>query len=308
MKSELNRFLRYLQIEKGASDTTVEAYQLDIERGLIPFLHHRGKFEVREITKTDIRAYLDYVARTRGNCNATRARKLAALVPLAEFSSGALRIALELVFALFSPGCTLIRALFPRKSALGGIDRVALGFGLSIAVVPLIGLVLNYTLWGMRLYSILISVLVFIIVVAVMAWYRRWRLAPEQRFRLDIRPKLKSVTYSWAKSGRLGACLSLRADMAYKLRKEVDRGKAIGLSLSVPEVDAYLRFLKHRCRPNTWIRYVHDLQTFVNAVERPLVLVKPRDIFAFIKQQSETPSRDSGPHPAVPRQLLLPYR
>ena len=79
MKSKLNKFLRYLQIEKGFSQGTIEAYQLDIERGLIPFLHQRGKFEVEEVTKDDIRAYLDYQATVRGNSNATRARKLAAI-------------------------------------------------------------------------------------------------------------------------------------------------------------------------------------------------------------------------------------
>ena len=79
MKSKLNKFLRYLQIEKGFSQGTIEAYQLDIEKGLTPFLHQRGKFEVGEVTKDDIRAYLDYVATARGNSNATRARKLAAI-------------------------------------------------------------------------------------------------------------------------------------------------------------------------------------------------------------------------------------
>ncbi len=79
MKSKLNKFLRYLQIEKGFSQGTIKAYQLDIEKGLIPFLHQRGKFEVGEVTKNDIRDYLDYVATSRGNSNVTRARKLAAI-------------------------------------------------------------------------------------------------------------------------------------------------------------------------------------------------------------------------------------
>ena len=79
MKSKLNKFLRYLQIEKGFSQGTIKAYQLDIEKGLIPFLHQRGKFEVGEVTKADIRGYLDYVATSRGNSNVTRARKLAAI-------------------------------------------------------------------------------------------------------------------------------------------------------------------------------------------------------------------------------------
>ncbi|MBA7698526.1 Tyrosine recombinase XerC [subsurface metagenome] len=79
VRSKLNRFLRYLQVEKRGSQGTIEAYRLDVERELIPFLHQRDKFAVREVTKADIRAYLNYVATARGNCNATRARKLAAI-------------------------------------------------------------------------------------------------------------------------------------------------------------------------------------------------------------------------------------
>ena len=73
MNSKLNEFLRYLQIEKGFSQGTIEAYQLDIEKGLIPFLHQRDKFAVREVTKADIRAYLGHLAIDKGNCSATRA-------------------------------------------------------------------------------------------------------------------------------------------------------------------------------------------------------------------------------------------
>jgi len=79
VRSELNEFLRYLQVEKGFSQGTIKAYRLDIEKGLIPFLHQRGKFEVGEVTKADIRGYLDYVATAKGNSNVTRARKLAAI-------------------------------------------------------------------------------------------------------------------------------------------------------------------------------------------------------------------------------------
>ena len=79
MRSKLNKFLHYLQIEKGGSQGTIEAYRLDIEKGLIPFLRQQRKLEVEEVTKDDIRVYLDYVATDRGNCGATRARKLAAI-------------------------------------------------------------------------------------------------------------------------------------------------------------------------------------------------------------------------------------
>jgi len=79
MKSKLNKFLRYLQVKKGASQGTIKAYQFDIERGLIPFLEQRGRSKIAEVTKEDIRDYLHYLAAGRGNSNVTRARKLAAI-------------------------------------------------------------------------------------------------------------------------------------------------------------------------------------------------------------------------------------
>jgi len=79
MKRKLKKFLRYLQTERGFSQGTIEAYQLDIQKGLIPFLHQRGKSEIAEVTKDDIRAYLDYLVVNRGKSSVTRARKLAAI-------------------------------------------------------------------------------------------------------------------------------------------------------------------------------------------------------------------------------------
>lgn len=42
-------------------------------------MHQRGKFGLEEVTKDDIRAYLDYLAVEKENSNAARARKLAAI-------------------------------------------------------------------------------------------------------------------------------------------------------------------------------------------------------------------------------------
>lgn len=88
--------------------------------------------------------------------------------------------------------------------------------------------------------------------------------------------------------------------MNYEVHREVKDGRLVRLYLGIPEVDAYLDFLKYRCRLNTWINYAHDLQVFVNAVSKPLALVKPRDIFAFIQQQRETPSRRGHGEGLVP--------
>jgi len=116
-----------------------------------------------------------------------------ALVPAVMLTTGPLRIALGLAFVLFFPGYTLIAALFPKKGSLGGIERLALSFGLSIAVVPLIGLVLNYTPWGIRLYPILVSLMAFILAMCGVAWYRRRGLTENERFTVSFKIVLNLI-------------------------------------------------------------------------------------------------------------------
>jgi uncharacterized membrane protein len=84
-----------------------------------------------------------------------------------------IRVIIGLPFILFFPGYALIAFLFPKESDLGIIERVALSFGLSIAITPLIGLGLNYTPFGIRLGPILTCVTAFNIVFALLTEYRR---------------------------------------------------------------------------------------------------------------------------------------
>ncbi len=112
------------------------------------------------------------------------------LTPLAGLP---VRIPLGLAMVLFVPGYTLIAALFPRKNDLDGIERVALSFGLSIAVVPLIGLGLNYTPWGIRLMPVVISLAIFTLAMAAAAYLRRTNLRPEERFSVEFGKILKSL-------------------------------------------------------------------------------------------------------------------
>jgi uncharacterized membrane protein len=83
---------------------------------------------------------------------------------------------------LFSPGYTLVTALFPGKSGLQRTERLALSIGLSLAVVPLIGLILNYTPWGIRLHPILISLTVFIMTMCTIAFLRRNHLSDDDKY------------------------------------------------------------------------------------------------------------------------------
>jgi uncharacterized membrane protein len=116
------------------------------------------------------------------------------------FPSTPLRIVLGLPFGLFFPGYTLTAALFPKKEGLGGIWRVALSFGLSIAMIPLIGLIFDYAPWGITLYPILVSLAVFILFTSAIAWYRRRRLPPKERFSVPFLRRLPAP--KWRGAGR----------------------------------------------------------------------------------------------------------
>jgi uncharacterized membrane protein len=63
----------------------------------------------------------------------------------------------------------LIEALYPRREDLESLERLALSIGLSLAIVPLIGLFLNYTPWGIRLAPITISLATFTEAMAIAA-------------------------------------------------------------------------------------------------------------------------------------------
>jgi uncharacterized membrane protein len=104
-----------------------------------------------------------------------------------------LRILFGLAMVLFIPGYALIAAFFPARGDLDGIERVALSFGLSIAVTPLIGLALNYTPWGIRLDPILVSLTLFSLAMAAVAWYRRLLLPADERFSVPAREMLASA-------------------------------------------------------------------------------------------------------------------
>lgn len=101
-------------------------------------------------------------------------------------TSNILRIILGIPFVLFFPGYALMAALFPRRDRMSGIERVALSFGMSIALVPLIGLILNYTPWGIRVESMLYSIASFILIMSIIAWFRRKRLIEEERFGIEL--------------------------------------------------------------------------------------------------------------------------
>jgi hypothetical protein len=83
-----------------------------------------------------------------------------------------IRYVLGSIFVLWLPGFTLIKALFPSKKEMDTIERAALSIGLSLAIVPIVGLLLNYSPWGIRLTPITISLLALTLTFATAALIR----------------------------------------------------------------------------------------------------------------------------------------
>lgn len=116
-------------------------------------------------------------------------------VPEDAFPLAYLRNVLGIIFILWLPGYALIKALFPQnlpfaktlthsldtsEKELDAIERIALSIGMSIALVPIVGLLLNYTPWGITLTPIVLSLLALTTVFATAAMLREHQTARVQ--------------------------------------------------------------------------------------------------------------------------------
>lgn len=120
-----------------------------------------------------------------------------------------MRTILGILMALFIPGYSLIAALYPKWGDLQNIERTVLSFGLSIAVIPLIGLGLNYTPWGIRLDPILISLTIFTMAMCIIAYLRRKDLPEEERFFVAFSGFIRSIKGSFKKESKTEKLLSI---------------------------------------------------------------------------------------------------
>jgi hypothetical protein len=112
-------------------------------------------------------------------------------VPEDAFPLTYLRYILGSIFVLWLPGYAFIKALFPQnlpfthalarsldtsEKSLDTIERIALSLGMSLALVPMVGLLLNYTPWGIRLEPIVLSLLAMTTIFATAAVIREHQI------------------------------------------------------------------------------------------------------------------------------------
>ncbi|UPW00391.1 DUF1616 domain-containing protein [Halorussus gelatinilyticus] len=114
-----------------------------------------------------------------------------------------LAAALGLPLLFFAPGYALVSALFPgatpddartdvtfaevRQHGLSGAERLALGFGVSLALLPLLAVALSLSPWSIVPATVLLSVAVVTALFAVVGAARRLRRPADRRFSLPVR-------------------------------------------------------------------------------------------------------------------------
>lgn len=92
-----------------------------------------------------------------------------------------IRIILAIPVVLFIPGYVLMAALFPRRDGLDITERIVLSFGLSIVIIPLLGLLLNFT-FGINLVSMFVILCTYTVIFILITVYRRKRLSEDVQF------------------------------------------------------------------------------------------------------------------------------
>lgn len=113
------------------------------------------------------------------------------LVPV--LSGSFLRTDLGILMVLLLPGYALTAAIFPAKKDLEGLERALISLGLSISIVPLLGLILNYTNWGIREIPLLVALSAFTLLMCVIAYYRRTLLSEIEAFEVPFKASLASM-------------------------------------------------------------------------------------------------------------------
>lgn len=131
------------------------------------------------------------------------------VVLLPGVSASPLRVLVGLPFLLFLPGYALVAALFPEagpgvdggaeegwpgtSGRIDGVERAALSFGLSLAVLPVVGLALHFTPWGIRLVPVLAALSLVTLGLVAVAARRRRQLSAAERFAVPYRDWLAAA-------------------------------------------------------------------------------------------------------------------
>lgn len=170
-------------------------------------------------------------------------------------------VAVGLPLLFFVPGYALVSALFPgatpddvagkrsdvgRKQSLdamaehglsdamaehglSGVERVALGFGVSVALLPLVGIALAASPWSIDPWPVVVAVGGFAIACSVVGTIRRFRRPPDRRFSVPVRAWLGRGRRSLSSGSTVESALNVGLAAAVVLSVA-----AIGFAVAAP--------------------------------------------------------------------------
>jgi uncharacterized membrane protein len=105
-----------------------------------------------------------------------------------------LRWGFGVIFVLFLPGFVFIKTLFPTNvpfktssESMDTLERVVLSLGMSLILTPMVGLILDYTPWGVRLTSITLSLLTLTVFLATAAVFRELKQDKVEKGEISVK-------------------------------------------------------------------------------------------------------------------------
>jgi uncharacterized membrane protein len=95
-------------------------------------------------------------------------------IPL--FNTGLIHNILAGFYLLLIPGYVLMVIIFPKWDELGNYVRFGISAGVTLVITSLVGLILNYTIYGIGINSLLFSLTILTIILVIYAHIRRLRI------------------------------------------------------------------------------------------------------------------------------------
>ncbi|WP_331235586.1 DUF1616 domain-containing protein [Natronorarus salvus] len=144
----------------------------------------------------------------------------AVLIALVEVSVTPIRVLAALPLVLFVTGYVFVAALYPgarperadvgESGALTGLERLTLSVAVSVAVVPTLLFVLNFTPYGISLAPLVAAIAAWTLLFSVVAFVRRRSVDPAARF--SVSPRVPYVAaYFTTTDGRVGEAAPFEA-------------------------------------------------------------------------------------------------
>ena len=142
---------------------------------------------------TPSRVRVGLLRRVPADCAAAAFYALVVNLLVVSVGSSGLRLVFVLPLLFFLPGYSLVASLYPEGRHAAGteleetgittLERMGLSFGLSLVIVPLVGVGLWGTSRGASVTSVVTALTLFVFVTAAVGAYRRLSLPLNRRYR-----------------------------------------------------------------------------------------------------------------------------